>query len=192
MLPQLLPVADEDFLREFATEVFFDKEFPECADKTHVVPTLLTTAIYKAKFYNPKPAQSRASYLYPYRHEPEPAVVGDLEKAKKYVQLCFDVECTHLLGNVLDRVMNASGLSALDAQEYAKSVMFPLATFVTEQMCLNPAIGPIPQLENLRSTMTKFFLDGVEKNPSSFNKREIARLLSMCVVDGNPTIFMTL
>lgn len=189
MLPQLLPVADEDFFREFAGKVYSNTEFPECEDKTHVVPALLSTAISKATFYKPKPSQP--TYYYYANRPPTTTVTGDLDISKKYVQLCFDLQCPQLIGTVVDRIINISGFSPSDAQECAKSVMLPLATFLTEQIRLNPAVGPIPQVGELRTTAIKFYLDWVENNPRSLDKQEVTKLLDMCVVNGDPAVFMT-
>lgn len=189
MLPQILPVADEDFLREFAGKVFSDKEFPECEDKTHVVPALLSTAISKATFYKKIPPP-QATYYYAIK-QPILTVTGDLDMSKRYIQLCIDLQCPQLIGALIDRVLDTSGLLPSDEREYAKSLLLPLATFLTEQIRLHPTIGPIPQVEKLRATGLKSYLDWVQSNTNSLNKQEFTKLLDMCVVDGDPTVFMT-
>ena len=187
-MPQLVALADQQFLHEFASKVFFDEEHPECEDKTHVVPTLLTTAISQATLYKPKPLLVNPLYRI---HRPGTIVDEPDKAAKIYVQKCFKLGCPQLVGTVIERVISSSSATPTDAEDCAKSIMLPLATFVTEQLRVHPEAPPIPQVETLRTTAMKLYLDWVAKNSRLMDRREVAKLLAMCVVNGDATVFMT-
>lgn len=153
------------------------------------MPTLLTTAISKAILYKPKPAPAYP-YTYGY-NRPAPAADEPDKAAKTYVRICFQLGCPQLVGAVIERVISSSNATPADAEDCARSVMLPLAAFVTKQLRAHPAAPPVPQLETLRTTAMKLYLDWVEKNSRLMDRGEVAKLLAMCVVNRDPTVLIS-
>lgn len=130
VLPQLLAIADDDFLRGFSTKVFHDPQLPTSEEKSSVISALLAAAISKATIYTPPPPPPKPedfySYLKPFQ-PPAPPFDPTFE-AKRYTQLCFDLRCLELVASVVDRALNAPGLSPADVQDCVTTVLVPLFT----------------------------------------------------------------
>ena len=180
MLPQLLDIADEHFLLNFAREIEKRADFKNV--KSVVIHKLLQAAI------------SKADLLYDDSHwcmgrgavEPE----DPCRKTKLYMSACRDLGCDDLLGNVIDRLLELKTYPEQEVYECVERTLIPLVIYFFEKLKARDDNTVIPRFRELRIMTVEFYLGFIEDIQSCTH--ELATLMRISAIDGDPTTFITM
>lgn len=179
MLPQICLLAGQNDLVYFARETFRDRSFPASAEKAAVVSSLLQAAISKTTFYAPN--------MYSYSSKPSHGKGGE---AAKFIKLSVELECPALAKTVVERVMDTSQWSAVQAQECAKYVMVPLVPFLADYTRDKPdLVGSL--MDALRETTVRLYMDWIVAYVPRLTKADFAKVVRASLVDGDYKLLMT-
>ncbi|KAA1473725.1 hypothetical protein DENSPDRAFT_823223 [Dentipellis sp. KUC8613] len=188
MLSQPQFRSKSSFLLHFASALSSSRDFPGSPEKSAVISTILKRAISKVSFFKPSPEPRHAWSRYVSSTKTQTVSPSDL--AEKYVSICFAVGCPDRVSDIVTKVMDVSPLSASDAQECARNVMLPLATYCTALLLKNSDVTSIKGLNKLRHTGIKLYLDWICATADWLTKAEFEKLLNVTVLDGNPQVFL--
>lgn len=188
MLPQLVNLADEEFLREFAQAVHANVHLPDPDAKAFVVSSLLAAAVHKATFFTA--ATPTLTYPYHMARQNPSAAQNQPVTAKAYVQAAYDLHCEEVIGVVIDRVTNTSSLAPDAALTCAQRVMLPLAAFLVEHTRTDPQKQLPSRFIHLQHTAVTQYLSWLEGHLSSVTKTEVDTLLLAASGNGEPELFL--
>ncbi len=186
MLPQLVNLANADFLHEFASTVALDTSFAPSKSRSAVVSALLGAAIQKACFFKPPQAVQPAKRTYQTHTEPIPPEDYSAT-AKLYARKAQELQCAGLVDSIIERVTDTGAMETLHAQTCAVEVMFPLAVSISAQSTNLPAKFP-----HLLHVGTNLYLDllATEGYQSSVMQVHVAVLLDSALASADGSLFI--
>lgn len=187
MLPQLLLVADCSFLLDFASLVAEDQEFDETT-RLEIVHLILVSAIEHTSFLQPISSPSTPDFSGRQLTEGYDCIL-----AQRYIQKCIDLSCSDLAPAVITRLLDETAeLSPRVARARSRDVLMPLVVFCAEVWQPGPDDERPIQFVELQKTAVALHLDWLRTNTAYWDMRtELARLLSVAVIDGNPGLFIS-
>ncbi|KAI0796338.1 hypothetical protein BC629DRAFT_1504956 [Irpex lacteus] len=180
LLSRFLDLADAEFLKEFARNIWSDVEFPICDAKTAVVHSLLKAAISRTTFTS----SNTPGYT---------STANRLLLVKSYIQAARSVGSIGLVDAILDRVMDLDGLAPSQARDYARRVMLPLVVFLSPREAGRPAAPQEipPKFGLLQETAIKLYLDALLADPNILTSPgEAETLLDAALADNSGKLFL--
>lgn len=194
MLPQLLVVADGEFLQEFAKQVHADKNLPDSDEKKATLATLLTSAASKTTFYKVNTiGMQRTGYPYYSLNAYQRPTSDQFVLTKAFVQLCIDLDCISAVGSVIERVMDNTGRSSTDIRDCAKFLMLPLVGYFSEQAKAHPDLLRVPRFKELQTTAIDTYMNELPltlRSHGTLSKTDVTTLLDAAIVGSDPDVFV--
>ncbi|TFK97232.1 hypothetical protein BDV98DRAFT_268431 [Pterulicium gracile] len=191
MLPQLLKLAEDDFLLAFALAVSVDPELSNCAQTQNIKAALLSHAISKATFFYsqqpPSPTPRPSQGLHDRIEKPVPPPQNSPDVAKKYINASIKLGCAAAIAQIIDRLVEASSGSDTDSHDCAHQVMLPL---VVSCIRLGDAV-PVEHFRRLQGQAVEAYLGWVERNAAKFVGRDAGSLIKATLVNGDATVFQS-
>ncbi|KAF7789413.1 hypothetical protein EIP86_000357 [Pleurotus ostreatoroseus] len=193
ILPQLVQNSHANSLREFAAYMTTEQGPVRDADpslRVDVVSHILKASLFKLKLKIKHPPVStnlyaQSSHAAPTELKPEPS----LEVAKSYFKVFIAMKCLDGASDVVTKIADISGRSAIEAQIRANSLVIPFLTWIVETYVDSPDSNDLPELYVLQKSAITPMLDVMTALPSTVTRDEIRKLLRTVSLPGGVEVF---
>lgn len=195
-VPQLKEIASPAFLTIFVMLIHSNKvklattDEEEKAALSQVITNLLSAAISKVNFYEPtKVDPDHRSYPgYGYRAQ-QLSSIADPQLAGTYIDVCLSTGNEALATAVIDRLIDMTGVSLVDVQKRAKTVLLPLLPLVGTKLKARAADAPaVPAMDKLFEVAIQLYLSSMSQVGPS--KENIHALIQACVLHGGTRLLV--
>lgn len=173
MLPQLVALADQHFLREFAATLFADSAFAESPEKIEVLSTLMQTLLDKIKF-------------------PLGDDSGDQsQKVKQLILDAINVGCGQLLPTVVKRIINvAQQRTSIERTRFVIRVLIPVLAFCQENEETFRQHIPRGDMRKLQLTTVQYYLAWLRDDPTRITRDTIRILIDIALDERDASTFI--
>ncbi|KAI4517125.1 hypothetical protein K525DRAFT_211588 [Schizophyllum commune Loenen D] len=197
-VPQLEVMPIPDFLASLATLLHTQKITPDTPEEEktvlkQIVTDLLVAAISKVDFF----AMTTSTVPIPpppgyplYGMQALAALKTAVpQTAVTYIDYCLATGNEALVEIIINRLLDRTGLSPVESQSRAKTVLLPLLPLVGAKVKARPADAPaVPGVQRLFDTAIQIYLSALPHAGPS--KEDITALVQACILEGGTRLLI--